>query len=66
MPVEQVIDAGEDRVVALLTFSARGRGSGVSLHQHFGLVVDLLGNQITRMDSYFTPAEAIEAARREE
>lgn len=60
--VQKVIDAGEDRVVALLTFSARGRGSGVSLNQHFGLVLDFQGKQIARMDSYFTPAEAIEAA----
>jgi uncharacterized protein len=60
--VEEVIDAGEDRVVALVTFTARGRESGVTLDQRNGLVITFEGERIVRMDSYFDPAEALEAA----
>jgi ketosteroid isomerase-like protein len=60
--VEEIIDAGEDRVVALLRFSARGKASGVPLDQRIGMVVSLRGERIARADSYFSPAEALEAA----
>jgi ketosteroid isomerase-like protein len=59
--VEDLIDAGEDRVVALLRFAARGRESGIALEQRIGIVFTLQGAQIVRMQSYFTPAEALEA-----
>jgi ketosteroid isomerase-like protein len=60
--VEEVVDAGEDRVVALVKFTARGKESGVTLDQPFGLVITFRGEQISRMDSYFNRAEAVEAA----
>jgi len=60
--LEEVIDAGEDRVVALFKFTARGRGSGVTLDQRAAMVITLRGERIARMDSYFDPAEALEAA----
>jgi ketosteroid isomerase-like protein len=60
--IEKVIDTSEDRVVALVKFTARGKGSGVILDQHFGMVFTFQGEEITRMDSYFNPAEALEAA----
>jgi ketosteroid isomerase-like protein len=60
--IEDVIDTGEDRVVALVKFTTRGKGSGVILDQRFGLVVTFQGEEISRMDSYFNQAEALEAA----
>jgi ketosteroid isomerase-like protein len=60
--VEEVIDAGEDRVVVLVTFTARGRESGITLNQLNGLVITFQGERIVRIDSYFHPAEALEAA----
>jgi ketosteroid isomerase-like protein len=60
--VEKIIDAGEDRVVALLRFSARGKASGVSLDQRFGIILTFQDERIARADSYFSPAEALEAA----
>ncbi len=60
--VEEAIDAGEDRVVALLKFTARGKGSGITLDQRMGIVFTFQGGQLARMDSYFDPADALEAA----
>jgi ketosteroid isomerase-like protein len=59
--VEEVIDASEDRVVALVKFIARGKESGVVLDQPFGLVVTFQGEEVSRMDSYFNQTEALEA-----
>ena len=60
--VEEIIEAGEDRVVVLYTFRARGKASGVRLDQRGGLVITYQDEQITRMDSHFDPAEALKAA----
>jgi ketosteroid isomerase-like protein len=60
--IEDVIDTGENRVVAIVKFTGRGKGSGVTLDQHFGMVFTFQGEEITRMDSYFDTAEALEAA----
>jgi ketosteroid isomerase-like protein len=59
--IEEIIDTGEDRVLALVKFTARGKGSGVTLDQHFGMVFTFQGEKVTRMDSYFNTAEALEA-----
>jgi len=45
----------------LVKFTARGKGSGVTLDQHFGMVFTFQGERVTRMDSYFNTAEALEA-----
>jgi uncharacterized protein len=60
--VEEVIEADENRVVALARFIARGRESGVVLDQPIGAVFSLLGGQVTRMESYFDRAEALRTA----
>jgi ketosteroid isomerase-like protein len=59
--VEEVIDADEDRVVALVKFTARAKERGVILDQLFGLVITFQGEEISLMDSYFNQAEALEA-----
>ncbi len=60
--IEEIVDAGKDRTVALLRFSARGQGSGITLDQQIGIVFTFKREQLARMDSYFDPASALEAA----
>ena len=61
--VEEAIDGGQDRVVALLRASVRGKASGVPLDdQHFAIVVTFQGERIARADSYLDPKEAPKAA----
>jgi ketosteroid isomerase-like protein len=60
--LERVIDAGEDRVVALFHQRATGKTSGVPVELHMGLVYELRDGRIQRMTNYLDPAEALEAA----
>jgi len=60
--VKALIDAGQDRVVALTRVTARGKGSGVTLDQRIGQVWTLRGEAVVRIDSYLNPPEALEAA----
>jgi ketosteroid isomerase-like protein len=60
--LEEIIDAGGDRVVVLYTMTARGRKSGITLDQRGGIVINVAGEHLGRMDSYLEPAEALEAA----
>ena len=60
--IERLIEAGGDRVVALVHQSATGHGSGVPVEQHFGAVYELEAGQVTRIVNYADPAEAVEAA----
>jgi ketosteroid isomerase-like protein len=56
-----VIDAGDDRVVALNRHLATGKGSGVPVEMHQGIVYELKDGRVTRMWHYSDPAEALEA-----
>jgi ketosteroid isomerase-like protein len=60
--VERLIDAGENRVVALLHQSGTGKGSGAPVDLHHGSVFELEDGRITRMRVYGTTTEALEAA----
>jgi ketosteroid isomerase-like protein len=60
--VERLIDAGEDRVVALTHQSGTGKGSGVPVDLHHGSVFELEDGRITRMRIYGDAREALEAA----
>lgn len=46
----------------LYRFRARGKASGVRLDQRGDMVITCQGEKITRMDSHFDQAEALEAA----
>jgi ketosteroid isomerase-like protein len=61
--VERLIDAGDDRVVALNHQSATGRESGVPVEWDNGVVYELKDGLIIRVTNYATHAEALEAAR---
>jgi ketosteroid isomerase-like protein len=60
--LERLIDAGDDRVVALIHSSARGKASGATIEAKTGVVYQLRDRRVIRMWVYFNHAEALEAA----
>jgi ketosteroid isomerase-like protein len=62
LQVEEIIDAGDDRVVVLLHQFGQGRTSGVPVEARFGTVYRLDGGQVIERRDYPDPTKAIEAA----
>ena len=62
MAVDEVLDAGGDRVVTLLRQRGRIRGSDAEVEMRYGMVYTVESGKIRRMQMYVTPEEAIEAA----
>jgi ketosteroid isomerase-like protein len=60
--VEDVIDAGEDKAVAIVRVSIRGKGSGVSVAQRIFSVVTIRDRSIAQIIEYTDRAEALQAA----
>ena len=60
--LDQVIDAGDDRVVVIYRQTAIGKESGVPVELHQGAINELQGGRVIRIQPYPTPAEALEAA----
>ena len=60
--IERLIDAGDNRVVAITRQSATGKGSGVPVDLHHGSVFELEDGRIIRMQIYGNAKEALEAA----
>jgi ketosteroid isomerase-like protein len=60
--LEQVIDAGDDRVVAVYRQTATGKASGVPVELHQGAVHELQDGRVSRIRHYPSPADALEAA----
>jgi len=60
--LDRLIDAGEDRVVALTHQSAIGKESGVPVELNLGQVWELEEGRMIRARNYFSHAEALEAA----
>ena len=58
---EKIIDAGDDRVVAITRQSAKGRGSGAPVELQFASVNTLRDGQIVDRRHYLDAAEALEA-----
>jgi ketosteroid isomerase-like protein len=59
---ERLINAPDERVVALVHQSATGKGSGVPVELHFGMVYELDDGRVTRIRNYPDPTEALEVA----
>jgi ketosteroid isomerase-like protein len=59
--LERVIDAGDDRVVAMFHQRATGKGSGATVELHMALLFELENGAIIRMRSFVDPGEALEA-----
>ena len=60
--LERVIDAGDDRVVAMFHQHATGKGSGATVELHMALLYELENGRVIRMRNFLDPAEALEAA----
>jgi ketosteroid isomerase-like protein len=60
--LEGLIDAGDNCVVGLFHQTATGKGSGVPVELHMGLVYELQDGQVVRMRNYLDPKEALRAA----
>jgi ketosteroid isomerase-like protein len=60
--IERLIDAGNDRVVALTVQTATGKGSGAPVDLHVGQVYELQDGRVVRVRNYLTHPEALEAA----
>jgi ketosteroid isomerase-like protein len=60
--VEEVIDAGKDKVLGVVRVSIRGKGSGASVSQQIFSLVSLREGRIARIVEYTERAEALEAA----
>ena len=60
--LERLVDGDDEQVVALFHQTATGRGSGTPVKLHFGMVYELKGGRVIRMQNYMDPADALEAA----
>ena len=60
--LDQVIDAGDGLVVLTMRQRATGKGSGVPVELQTGGLWTVRNGQVTRMETFFEPAEALEAA----
>jgi ketosteroid isomerase-like protein len=58
---EEIIDAGDDRVVAITRQSAKGRGSGAAVELRFASVNTLRDGQIVDRRHYLDTDETLEA-----
>ena len=58
---QEFIDAG-DRVVVIVQLKATGRGSGVQVERNDGLVYEVRGGKLARIDYFNNRADALEAA----
>jgi ketosteroid isomerase-like protein len=61
-PVE-LIDAGEDKVIAVVRISGRAKLSGVETDMTYAELSTLRDGKVARSRQFFTRAEALEAAR---
>ena len=61
--IEEIIDAGEDRLVVLVRVMGRGKGSGANVEQRNGQIWRFADRKIARIDSYLNPDDAFDAAR---
>jgi ketosteroid isomerase-like protein len=60
--VKRLIDAGDDRVVALALQSGTGKHSGAPVEMNLGQIYELKEGRMVRVRNYFSHAEALEAA----
>jgi ketosteroid isomerase-like protein len=64
--VERMVDAGGDRVVALMRLTARGRESGVPVDFRWAMVIEVHGGRISTARVFIDHAEALNAVGLEE
>ena len=62
LQLERLIDAGNDRVVALTHQSGTGKESGAPVELNVGVVWELKDGRVVRVRNYLSHAAALEAA----
>jgi ketosteroid isomerase-like protein len=60
--VDTLVDAGDDRVFAVVRQSLRGRSSGAEVAMHWAQIYTVSNGRIERVDNYSDRSEAREAA----
>jgi ketosteroid isomerase-like protein len=60
--VEDIIDAGDDRVLMLVRESVRGLGSGVDTQMRSGWIMRIRDGKVVRVRPYVEREEALQAA----
>jgi ketosteroid isomerase-like protein len=60
--IEEIVDAGDGRVVVNTVQRAVGKASGVPVELHMGAIWYVEGDQVVSAENFFDPAEAFEAA----
>jgi ketosteroid isomerase-like protein len=60
--IEEITDAGGDRLVVVVRVTGRGKGSGATVQQRNGQVWTFVDGKVARIDSYMNRTEALEAA----
>jgi hypothetical protein len=61
LEVEQILEAGDDRVVAILMQRGRLRGTDTDVSLRYGLVYTLANDQVQGAQVYMTPEETLAA-----
>jgi len=59
--IEDVREAGGDRVLAVFHEHARGRASGLDVHRRSGWVATFRDGKVLHVEIYLAPADAFEA-----
>lgn len=62
LEVEDIRDAGDDRVLGLMQIHGRGAASGVVIDPKIAAVFDMRDGRISRVYTYMDPDEALAAA----
>jgi ketosteroid isomerase-like protein len=60
--VEDLVDAGDNRVLATFHLHLRGKGSGVPINQRIYTILTVRGGRITLIDDFANREDAVRAA----
>ena len=63
---EELIDAGDDQVVAVIQITGRAQSSGIPTEMRYASVSTIRDGKVVRVREYATRAEALKAAGLEE
>ena len=66
LQIDEVVEAGEARVVVIGCWTGEGTGSGVQLENAFSSLLTLRNGKVVRYEWFREKAEALEAAGRSE
>ena len=61
LEVEQIVDAGADRVMAIFRALGTGRRSGAAVEMRIAYIFWLEARRVVRVDPYLEPSEALKA-----